>query len=246
MRNTDRWVPSKYVVRNGRLTASSDAAEVAVGSRLVASLVAGHYERAVPAHARGRLIDLGCGKVPLYGLYRDFVTEVVAVDWSYGLHGNDHLDRECDLAAALPFEDGEFDTVVLSDVLEHIPTPQLLCDEIVRILAPGGILLLNVPFLYQLHERPYDFYRYTEHGLRHLLEASGLSIVSLEPVGGSPEVLADMLAKHLARLPLAGKILAAAVQLCVLRLVRSGVGRRWSVRSSEFFPLGYFVVARRG
>lgn len=245
MRNTERWVPSKYVLRNGRLTASKDVTEMAVGSRLVASLVARKYEKAVPAHARGRLIDLGCGKVPFYGLYRDFVEDVVAVDWSFGLHGNDHLDRECDLTAPLPFADREFDTVILSDVLEHIARPQGLCDEIARILAPGGTLLLNVPFLYQLHERPYDFYRYTEHGLRHLLEASGLRIASLEPIGGSPEVLTDMLAKHLARVPIAGRSLAAALQQCVLRLVRSGLGRRISARSSESFPLGYFVVARR-
>ena len=65
MKNAEKWVPTKYVRRGGRLTASSEGESVAIGSRLVVSLVAKLYERYLGDYARGRLIDLGCGKVPL-------------------------------------------------------------------------------------------------------------------------------------------------------------------------------------
>jgi len=48
----------------------------------------------------------------------------------------------------LPFNENEFDTVILSDVLEHLPTPENIINEIYRVLAKNGKLLLNVPFLY--------------------------------------------------------------------------------------------------
>lgn len=245
MRNADKWVAGKYVLRNGKLSAARNAKELAVGSRLIASLVAKHYEHGIPAHARGRLVDLGCGKAPLYGFYREFVVHSVTVDWPFGRHGDQYLDHECDLNQTLPFADGHFDTIILSDVLEHVAEPQRLCAEMARILAPGGSVLLNVPFLYHLHEKPHDYYRYTDEGLRHLLRESGLSIVELTPIGGSPEVLATFLAKHLARRSLLGKAMAVMLQDATLWFVRTRIGRRISVRSSGKWPLGYFVVARK-
>jgi 2-polyprenyl-3-methyl-5-hydroxy-6-metoxy-1,4-benzoquinol methylase len=115
------WKPSKYVRRRGRLMASRDVREVGIGSRLNADLVAAVYDRELRLHARGRLLDLGCGKVPLHDSYKDFVSGSVCVDWANTAHKNPHLDLECDLTQALPFADLEFETILLSDVLEHIP-----------------------------------------------------------------------------------------------------------------------------
>ncbi len=72
----------------------------------------------------------------------------------------------CDLRC---FEDECFDAVFLMEVLEHVSTPDLAISEIYRVLAPGGRLVLSTPFLFEIHEGPYDYYRFTEHGLRHLL-----------------------------------------------------------------------------
>jgi SAM-dependent methyltransferase len=108
------------------------------------------------------LLDLGCGKVPFYARYREYVSETVCVDWSNSLHGNGHVDAECDLTQELPFADASFDTILLSDVLEHIPAPERLWREMARLLKPGGELLSSVPFFYWLHEEPYDYYRYTK------------------------------------------------------------------------------------
>ena len=245
MRHPERWTPSKYVQRRGHWVASHDGHEVGVGSRLIANAVAARYEHFLPSYARGRLIDLGCGQVPLYGAYRAFVSEVTCVDWAQTPHPSVHLDHELDLNAPLPFTDSAFDTIVLSDVLEHVPTPQQLWSEMARLLAPGGHALVNVPFLYGIHEAPHDYGRYTEFALRRFAEAVGLQVAVLVSVGGSAHVLADLLAKHLAHIPLLGRALAVGVQAVVGMMDRTAWGRRLADRTGARFPLGYFMVAGR-
>lgn len=243
MRHADCWTESKYVRHRGRLAASRDPAEVGVGSRLITDLLAALYERYLPRFARGRLVDLGCGKAPLYGLYRTCATETTCVDWPQSAHANPYLDREVDLSGPLPFADNAFDTVLLSDVLEHVPVPELLWREIARVLAPGGHLLMNVPFLYDIHEAPHDYGRYTEFALRRFAHEAGLDVTLLEPVGGSLHVFADLLAKHLTHVPLLGQSLARSMQVGVRLLGRTDIGQRLAARSDSHFPLGYFLVA---
>jgi len=245
MRNADRWTESKFVRRAGRLVASRDRAEVGIGSRLITDRLAALYEAHLPQRARGRLIDLGCGKVPLYGTYRSLVDSVTCVDWPNSPHASSHLDQEVDLSQRLPFVDAAFDTIILSDVLEHVPTPELLWREMARLLAPGGQALLNVPFLYGVHEAPHDYGRYTEFALRRFAQQAGLEVAMLLPVGGSLHVLADLLAKHLAHLPLFGAPLAMAVQGIVALMDRNRWGQAVAQRTGASFPLGYFMVAVR-
>ena len=153
----------------------------------------------VKGHCRGRLLDLGCGKVPFYALYREYVSEIICVDWSNSLHGNGHVDAECDLTKDLPFANASFDSIILSDVLEHIPTPERLWGEMARLLRPGGNLLLSVPFFYWLHEEPHDYYRYTKYALRRFAEATGFDILLIKELGGAPEIMVDILSKFISR-----------------------------------------------
>src|SRR5262249_12991201 len=80
MKDPGGWEPSKFVYRHGKLVASRDTNEVAVGSRLMVDRVARCYDTNLREHAKGRLVDLGCGTVPLYRAYADLVTEVTCVD----------------------------------------------------------------------------------------------------------------------------------------------------------------------
>ena len=245
MQNRDQWQPTKFVMRGGRLRASRDPEQVGVGSRLAADLTAAFYDANLRRHCRGRLIDLGCGDVPLYEAYRDLASEIVCVDWEQTQHTSAFVDRRCDLSQPLPFPDATFDTIILSDVLEHVPEPAVLWREMSRILAPGGKLIMNVPFYYCVHEAPHDYYRYTEFALRRSADLEGFEIVLLESAGGSPEVLADIGAKHLQFVPVIGKTLAAAVQGVTHAFVRTTVGRKLSRRTAEAFPFGYFLIARK-
>jgi SAM-dependent methyltransferase len=245
VKNRDQWKPSKFLVKRGKLVASRDPAEVAVSSRLIADIVATHYELYIGRYARGKLLDLGCGKVPLFGAYRSYVTDNVCVDWSHSVHATPHLDFECDLTESLPFHDGEFDTIILSDVLEHIPEPMRLWTEMARLLTPEGRILMNVPFLYWLHEEPHDYYRYTEFALRRFATAAGMNVIQLAPIGGAPEVLADLLAKTVGEIPAIGRLFAASLERVTAAFLRTRLGRRASQRTGPRFPLGYFVVTEK-
>lgn len=241
MKNQDRWVPTKFEYHRGHLRGSRAANELGVGSRLICDLVAAQYDRHLSQHATGRLLDLGCGKAPLFGAYQPFVTEVTCVDWAAG----DYIDVECDLSEPLPFEDGRFDTIIMSDVLEHIAEPDLLWREMTRVLAPGGKVIMNVPFYYSIHAHPHDYYRYTNFALERFVQKNGLKLLYLVPVGGVVEIFADLTAKVLSKGGRIGESLAAFTQTVVLHFGRSLIGARLVRVSSRLFPLGYFMIAQR-
>ncbi len=245
MKNKDLWHPSKYVLQKGVLRASRNPREVGIASRLVADIVAGLYWDHLKEHCRGRLLDLGCGKVPLFEAYRELIDENICVDWENSLHGNSFLDHNCDLTQALPFSDGEFDTIILSDVLEHLPEPMNFWQEMNRVLNAGGKIFINVPFYYWLHEKPHDYYRYTEFALKRFAEMTGFEIITLRPIGGSPEIIADILSKTLMTWPKLGKYPAMAIQFMCWKFINTGPGRSASGRSAQYFPLGYFMIVRK-
>jgi SAM-dependent methyltransferase len=242
MKRERDWQPSKFTYAQGRISAAANAGGA---SWLVTQLVAGAYDQHLPSHARGRLLDLGCGAVPLYAAYRALVTEITCVDWASSAHGGQHLDVSHDLNQPLPLESSRYDTVILSDVLEHVRMPEQLLGEVSRVLTAGGKLLLNVPFMYWLHEQPHDYFRYSEHALRSFVERAGLRLLVLEGLGSAPEVVADIVGKHLAQLPSLGAPLSRALQRGVWSLARLGPVAQALAPSSQRFPLAYFLVAEK-
>jgi SAM-dependent methyltransferase len=245
MKNADRWQPSKYVLRGGRLRASLDTAALGVGSRLIADLVAAHYADHLPRVARGRLADLGCGLAPLYGTYQPHVASVLCLDWPQSVHASPYVDVPTDLNAPIAWPDASLDTIILSDVLEHVVDARALWREMARLLAPGGHGVLNVPFLYGVHEAPHDYARYTQFALRRLAADVGLEVVSLQTLGGSLHVLADFLSKHVAAMPWVGHGLAVLMQATVTGLDATRWGQAIARRTGDRFPLGYFMVVRK-
>jgi SAM-dependent methyltransferase len=245
MKNPERWSPSKYVIERGRLRASRSRRHVAAGSWLVTDLVAAQYDFALREYCRGDVLDLGCGEAPLYGHYRRFASSVTCVDWPGSAHDTGHADVLCDLDEPLPLPDASFDTVILSDVLEHLYDPRQVISEIRRVLRPGGKLLMSAPFMYGLHERPHDYYRYTRHTLERMASDSGFDVLLLQELGGGPEVLADVTGKLLGRIRFLGPLLASFVQRGCRWWSRTRLGARASAATAGQFPLEYFLVAQR-
>jgi SAM-dependent methyltransferase len=199
----------------------------------------------------GRLMDLGCGNQPFLRWYEPLVKEVVPVD-AAPIPGVVVVD----LTEPLPFSDASFDTILCTQVLEHVQNAEQAMAEIARLLRPGGHALITVPFLYPTHEMPYDFWRYTHLGLRSLVERHGLHADGLEAQGGPLLMLT-----HYGVLGLTAAIRAVAKLLGPLgglvdnRLVRAAVAApqeavRARVSTRLSFPakiasLGYMVVARK-
>lgn len=242
MRDSEAWQPTKYVERGGNWRVSGDPRELSPASRLSSSLALAATERAIATHARGHLADFGCGKVPLYGLYRSFVDQVTCIDWPQSLHAGHHIDVAADLNQRIGLPDEAFDTILSSSVLEHIWAHGTFWDEMVRTLRPGGKIILIVPFVYGLHEEPHDYFRWTRHALARACEERGLRVRELEAYGGGFDVLADLFVRSLGAvsMPLAGWTASL-----LAKLLRGGLSRRLSPHGHAKLPLGYVLVAEK-
>lgn len=89
----------------------------------------------------------------------------------------------CDLAA-IPVEDGRFDAIIFNQVMEHLPQPALVLNELGRVLKPGGTMICSAPLFYEEHERPYDFYRYTQFAWHFMMKEAGFTILNIDWLEG--------------------------------------------------------------
>ncbi|BAZ09912.1 hypothetical protein NIES4071_17260 [Calothrix sp. NIES-4071] len=128
----------------------------------------------------GRVLDIGSGESRGYeGLFKPYIDEYLCLDRQQ----KDTIDI-CADCCSLPVEDNSFDVVISTQVLEHLESPTLMLKESYRVLKPKGLLIMTVPMVWGLHEEPYDFFRYTEYGINHLLETSGYTDISIKPLEG--------------------------------------------------------------
>ena len=133
-----------------------------------------HLRRLSP-HIRGRTLDVGCGQKPYAAIFpcSDYVGMELDTE-------DNRRNKKADVfydGTTFPFPDSAFDSVVSSQVLEHVRQPVPFLREIRRVLKPGGAFLLTVPFVWDEHEVPFDYTRYTSFGIRHLLTTNGFDVV---------------------------------------------------------------------
>lgn len=130
--------------------------------------------RELGKHVDGITLDVGCGRKPYEKLFRS--------SRYVGLEIDSPENRETKTAdfyydgTTFPFGDSSFDSVVVNEVLEHVFVPDAFLREIHRVLHPGGALLMSVPFVWDEHEQPLDYARYSSFGLRSMLERNGFAI----------------------------------------------------------------------
>jgi len=139
----------------------------------------------------GKLLDVGCGSKPYFLLLAPLVDKYIGVDWpsSTGLNGRVDILAT---STGLPFKSDSFDTVLCTEVVEHVPETLQFFKELNRVLRPGGHLILTAPQICWLHREPADFYRFTRYGLKYLAEKSGFDVVYIRPRGGLGAFLVDL------------------------------------------------------
>lgn len=200
--------------------------------------------RHFPALA-GEVLDVGCGNKP----YRHLIP---AARYT-GLDIDNAFTRRVGAAdvfydgGAFPLPDASFDAVLCSQVLEHVFTPEKFLGEIRRVLRPGGTLLLAVPFLWDEHEQPQDFGRYSSFGLRALLERNGFTVVeqrkSVADFGAVTQLASAWLFKVVQT---RSKWVNLATQLVLIAPVNllGALARLVTPRSEDFY-LDNVVLARK-
>lgn len=131
-----------------------------------------------------KILDVGCGSKPYCKLFIG-TTEYVGID----IEGGGHYDtvKKADVyfdGEHIPFADGSFDAVLCTQVLEHAKNPEALIHEICRVLKSGESACITMPFVWNEHEIPYDFRRYTRYEHTRILNANGFIIENITPTAG--------------------------------------------------------------
>lgn len=101
------------------------------------------------------------------------------------------VDQVADIHDLPPEWAGRFSGVLCSEVLEHVARPWVALPKLREVIRPGGWVVITTLFCFPEHGFPDDFYRYTQSGLRLLLEDAGFTDVHTEYAGEVPMVLDD-------------------------------------------------------
>lgn len=129
-----------------------------------------------------KVLDIGAGPSHFADIFKEH--KHFAVDF----HPYNGIDVLTDLTKPLPVQSGYFDVVIMSNVLEHIPEPLSLLQEVHRILKTGGKLIMVTPFLIKVHQAPYDYQRYTEYMFRDFFEKIHFEKFSIEKIGNITDI----------------------------------------------------------
>lgn len=193
----------------------------------------------------GDLLDVGCGTKP----YK----ETFNVASYTGLDIDSQNNREIGIAddfydgKRFPYQDSLFDSVLCNQVLEHVFNPDEFLTEINRVLKPEGQLLLTVPFVWDEHEQPFDYARYSSFGLHALLEKNGFKVIRHEKLGADATILFQLANAYLFKVirswPRALNLLFTITVIATINLVGI-IARRLLPANPDLF-LDHVVLAKK-
>lgn len=136
------------------------------------------------SYIRGKTLDVGAGNFNRYGDSFPLATEYLRMD-----------THEADIIGSIyeiPFGENTFDSIVSTQVFEHLAHPYEAARELHRVLKPGGYGIISAPQWNELHEEPDDYFRYTKYGLESIFADASFTIVKTSQVGGYYSTLAQM------------------------------------------------------
>ena len=208
---------------------------------LVEKINRGYVERSVQQYGGGWTLDLGCGLRP----YEESLSRANATPVGLEYNRQRYADSPPDIwgdGLSLPFESSSFDTVLSSQVLEHVPEPGQFVAEISRVLKPGGRLILTAPHIWGIHEEPHDYFRFTPFGLAHLARKSGLEPIEIVPMAGYWVTAGARFCHYLQQFERLGLAILLRPSYAVLQLLVWALDRLHRVESDAW---NYLMVAQK-
>ena len=133
------------------------------------------YVKELAPNIKGKTLDVGCGSKPYQNLYHS--SEYIGLEFDTP---ENRRMKNADFfydGQTFPFNKNEFDSVVANEVFEHVFNPDNFLDEIHRTLKKDGKLIMTLPFVWDEHEQPYDYARYSSFGIKAILEKHGFEIL---------------------------------------------------------------------
>jgi SAM-dependent methyltransferase len=195
--------------------------------------------------AGSRLLDVGAGNSPYRELFAHLTYE--SNDWQHSMHPGARSVDHVGPAHAIPVGDAEYDAVLCTQVLEHVANPQDVLNELHRLLKPGGRLYMTVPLAWELHELPFDFFRYTPPGLAAMLGKAGFEDLDIRARNDSFATIAQLLRNlpaMVGRYP-DGKDPVRAQAATAMRQTAQSLDNLSGLDSRWIFPLGYSIRATK-
>jgi SAM-dependent methyltransferase len=139
-------------------------------------------------YAKGSLIDMGCGMKPYENIFQPYVASYFGIDYPTFAEANYKEMTKADLfidCTDTKLNNESFDTLLCTQVIEHIFETEKFIRECYRLLKKNGIGIFTIPFVYQSHAEPYDYFRFTKYSLEKLFSNAGFFIESIRPLEGS-------------------------------------------------------------
>lgn len=193
---------------------------------------------------QGDLLDVGCGRKPYKKLFD--VSSYTGMDIENP--GHSHQGEDIDVfydGKTFPFQDNAFDSILCNQVLEHVFNPESFLKEINRVLKPGGKILLSVPFVWDEHEQPFDYARYSTFGLNHLFNNAGLEIVKHKKTVNNMAVVFQLMAVYIYKLIVSksGVINILTNIIFITPITLGGLFWGFVLPSGKDFYLDHVVIA---
>lgn len=136
----------------------------------------------------GKTIDLGAGSAK----YRNIIKQKSIEYTTFDVVPGPNVDVVGDVLD-LPFKDESFDTVISTQLLEHVEKPWVVVKQIHRILKKDGTCICTAPFLIPYHADPHDYFRFTKEGLESLFRNEGFNIIECDSYGPMFNVISEFI-----------------------------------------------------
>lgn len=202
-------------------------------------------------YLKGKCIDLGAGTAPYQNFISQYVDAYTVADYEdtrntmFSQANSDFVQAD---ALNLPFQDASIDTLLFTQVLEHVEDPNRALDEIHRVIKQDGILIISVPFIYQAHAEPYDFWRFSEHGIKKMLTDKNFQIEVFHYQGYLGTTLISILNGFLWQLSSRNKLLRNTLLLPILLLLftfNNILGLLLDTIKMRAYSPNFFIIAKK-